>query len=309
MDATKRPIIIKRIKKADHGGHHGGAWKVAFADFVTAMMAFFLLLWLLNVTDEEQRAGISDYFQAPAGRIEGLGVSDATVVEGGALNQSTGEGAEDFGHSETEPPPVADPPADDALPTAAAAEGVLLKQLKSELIGIIQSSKALEPYKDQLLVDVTVEGLRIQIVDKDKRKMFATGSASLEEHTRKILRVLGKTINGVPNRISLSGHTDASRFAWPADTYSNWELSADRANASRRELIAGGFAEDKVARVVGLGSVVPFDEENPRDPINRRISIVVLNQSAERALRAGSAPVRTAAEATEIFRTEILQPH
>lgn len=266
-------IIVKKIKKGGHG-HHGGAWKVAFADFVTAMMAFFLLLWLIASTTKEERAGISEYFSPPTqGLAAGSGTSSDIVDLGGGQKISRGDEATQ----------KATQPTEDELKKAVEAERKRLESLMEQIKKAIEASANLKPFKDQLLLDITPEGLRIQIVDKENRPMFDSGSAELKGYTKVILRELAKTINTVPNRLSLTGHTDAARFVG-RENYSNWELSADRANASRRELIAGGLAAEKIAKVVGLASMIPFDKDNPRSPVNRRIAIIVMNRAAEEAL-------------------------
>jgi chemotaxis protein MotB len=166
-----------------------------------------------------------------------------------------------------------------------------LESLLEELRKAISEGQALEPYKDQLLLDITPEGLRIQIVDKQNRPMFDSGSSTLKDYTTQILQEVAKYLNGVPNRISLSGHTDAKPYPGTTKFYSNWELSADRANAARRALIAGGLDEQKIARVVGLASSVLFVKDDPLNPINRRISIIVMNRRAEDAALSTDAPL------------------
>ena len=156
-----------------------------------------------------------------------------------------------------------------------------LKGLKAKIEAAIESNATLKQFKKQLLLDITTEGLRIQMVDEKNRPMFALARADLQPYTREILHEIGLALNGVPNRISLSGHTDATPYGLGEKGYSNWELSADRANASRRELIYGGMDETKVLRVVGLSSSVLFDKEDPFNPVNRRISIIVMNKKTE----------------------------
>ena len=300
-------IIVKKIKKGGHG-HHGGAWKVAFADFVTAMMAFFLLLWLLASTTPEEKGGISEYFNPTiSGPSKGAGNSDSMIDMGGVNSTPKGKEGEDFKEDSGAKP------AETQVNEALQQEKQRLESLMEDLKKAIEQSQALKPFKDQLLLDITPEGLRIQIVDKENRPMFDSGSAELKYYTKEILRELAKTINTVPNRISLTGHTDAAQFVG-RQGYSNWELSADRANASRRELVAGGLSEAKVAKVVGLASMVPFNKEDPRHPINRRIAIIVMNrateeallnegakgasaQEAERAVKAGAPPVEAVRDA------------
>ncbi|MET3654569.1 flagellar motor protein MotB [Dyella japonica] len=278
------PIVIRRIKRRGHG-HHGGAWKVAYADFVTAMMAFFLVMWLIGAGTREQRAAISEYFKnpsmaqgtatmAPPGRMGPGGASTSMIKMGGAMDMPRGPGHDRLGAAAASTDPK------EIEKEARKQERARLEDLMQQLQAAIEKSQALAPFKDQLLLDITPEGLRIQIVDKQNRPMFDLGSAQLRPYTTTILQELAGFINRVPNRISLSGHTDDAPYT-SDHHYSNWELSADRANAARRALLSGGLAEDKIARVVGLAASVPFDRANPGDPVNRRISIIVMNRQAE----------------------------
>lgn len=286
-------IIVKKIKKAGHG-HHGGAWKVAFADFAVAMMAFFLLLWLIASTTKEEKAGLSEYFSPPTqGLAEGSGKSQDIIDMGGGQKISQGDDSKDNAQK-----PRA--PTEEEIKEAAEAEKDRLESLMEELKKAIEASQALKPFKDQLLLDITPEGLRIQIVDKENRPMFDSGSAELKSYTKKILHELAKTINTVPNRVSLTGHTDAARFVG-RENYSNWELSADRANASRRELVVGGLAGQKIIKVVGLSSIVLFNKIDPRSPVNRRIAIIVMNKAAEEAILNDVTPVSSAEEADQVI--------
>ncbi len=278
-DDTQRPIIVKRIKKGGHG-HHGGAWKIAYADFVTAMMAFFLLMWLLGSTTKADRAGISDYFQTPlkVALMGGSGAGEATsVIKGGGTDLTRSTGQQRRGDNATGRK-VSD--IKSAELEIAKRDAAALKDLKARLEIAITNSPTLSQFKNQLLLDMTSEGLRIQIVDEQNRPMFSVGSAQLQPYTREILREIGKVLNDVPNRISLSGHTDASAFSGGEKGYSNWELSGERANAARRELVAGGTPETRIARVVGLGSSVLLEPKDPVAAINRRVSIIVMNQKA-----------------------------
>jgi chemotaxis protein MotB len=284
------PIIIKRVNKRSHG-YHGGAWKVAYADFVTAMMAFFLVMWIIGAGTREQRAAISEYFKnpsmtpgtatiAPPGRMGPGGASDAAVQLGGAMDLSHGPGKD----RHNGPPGAASKEQMDQreLEREREREQERLQELMQQLHAAIQNSQALAPFKDQLLLDITPEGLRIQIVDKLNRPMFDLGSAQLKDYTRGILGELGGFVNRVPNHISISGHTDDAPYAHEHD-YSNWELSTDRANAARRALVAGGMLDGKTVRVLGLAASVPLDKTHPDNPINRRISIIVMTQQAEAA--------------------------
>ncbi|HEU0186386.1 MAG TPA: flagellar motor protein MotB [Gallionellaceae bacterium] len=282
----KRPIVIKRIKKVA-GGHHGGAWKIAYADFVTAMMAFFLLMWLLGSTAKGDLQGISEYFKTPlmVALQGGSGSGDSSsIIKGGGkdLTRSTGQVKEGDVPSDKRIINIK-PNVEEVLKQEKQKELNKLKELKNSLEKAINSNNKLQQFKNQILLDITSEGLRIQIVDEKNRPMFRTGRAELEPYTKEILHEIGKTLNLVPNKISLSGHTDAKPYAMDRKGFSNWDLSADRANASRRELIAGGMDEAKVARVVGLASAVLFDKKDPFNPINRRISLIVMNKAAEEA--------------------------
>ncbi len=288
MSDDLRPIVVKRVKKVA-GGHHGGAWKIAYADFVTAMMAFFLLMWLLGSTASGDLKGIADYFQNPLKIASqgGSGTGDSSsVLKGGGKDLTRSAGQVKGGDIDAKNKTVnlKETNAEQARREFEEREKVQLGELKQSIEKLIESNPSLRQFKNQLLVDVTSEGLRIQIVDEQNRPMFDTSSAELKPHTRVILREIGKALNAVPNKLSLSGHTDAAQFGGGDKGFSNWELSANRANASRRELISGGMDEHKVLRVVGLASTVLFDRNDPLSSINRRISIVVLNRKAEEAL-------------------------
>lgn len=295
----KRPIVIKRIKKVA-GGHHGGAWKIAYADFVTAMMAFFLLMWLLGSTTKDDLKGISEYFNTPlkVAMFGGSGSGDSSsIIKGGGkdLTRTTGQVKEGELPAEKK-----------IINLKAATEELLrlekfkeidkLKELKKNIEKAISDNVKLKQFQNQILLDITTEGLRIQIVDEKNRPMFRSGRAELEQYTKEILHEIGKTLNQMPNKVSLSGHTDAQPYAADRKGFSNWDLSADRANASRRELIAGGMDEAKVVRVVGLSSAVLFDKTNPLNPVNRRISIIVMNKKAEEAAQRDGGTVELDAE-------------
>lgn len=281
-DAKKlQPIIIKRVKKGGHAAH-GGAWKIAYADFVTAMMAFFLLMWLLGSTTEGDKKGIADYFGSPlkvALLNSGSGAGDAShVLNGGGQDLTRSTGQVKRGDIEA-------PRATINLQALKAeqlrVERARLEDLKRRIEAKIDANPRLSEVKDQLRLDMTRDGLRIQIVDGANRPMFASGSATVQPYMRDLLRDLGALLGEVPNRLTLEGHTDALPFAGGALGYSNWELSSDRANASRRELITGGLPDDQVLRVQGLAASSPFDRQDPLAPTNRRISIIVMNREAE----------------------------
>ena len=279
-DEGMRPIIVKRIKKTA-GGHHGGAWKIAYADFVTAMMAFFLLMWLLGSTAKGDLQGIAEYFSTPlkVAMAGGSGSGDSSsVIQGGGRDLTRKEGQVKKG---SDPPVKKTYDLKGAQADLERIEGEKLKALKARIEAAIEASPTLKQFRKQLLMDITTEGLRIQIVDAQNRPMFASAKAELQPYTREILHEIGRVLNDMPNKISLSGHTDATPYSTGDKGYSNWELSADRANASRRELVAGGMQESKIVRVVGLSSAVLMDQQNPNNPINRRISIIVMNKKAE----------------------------
>ncbi len=282
-DNSQQPIVVKRIKKVA-GGSHGGAWKIAYADFVTAMMAFFLLMWLLGNASKGDLKGVAEYFQTPL-KVALQGGADSgdssSILRGGGQDLTRTNGQVKRGDIEA---PKRTINLQALTQEEEKLEAERLSGLKGRIEQMIDSNVNLRQFKNQLLIDITDEGLRIQIVDEKNRPMFDSSSAELKPYTREILHQIGRALNGVENKISLSGHTDATPYAGGDKGWGNWELSAARANASRRELIAGGMDEDKVMRVVGLASAVPFDKNDPFSAINRRISIIVMNKKTEDAI-------------------------
>jgi chemotaxis protein MotB len=276
-----QPIIIKRVRKGGHG-HHGGAWKIAYADFVTAMMAFFLLMWLLGSTTEGDRKGIADYFNAPmkVSMMGGeTGSGDAShVIRGGGTDLTRSKGQVKRGDIEA-PRKTMQLKALKAEQRRAEVER--LESLKQRVESVLATNLKLAGLKSQIRLDMTPDGLRIQIVDEQNRAMFDSGSAVVKPYMRDLLREIAGVLAEVPNRLTLEGHTDAQPYSGGERGYSNWELSSDRANASRRELVAGGLPEDRMLRVQGLASSVPFDAAAPNGAVNRRISIIVMNREAE----------------------------
>jgi chemotaxis protein MotB len=276
-----QPIIVKRIKKGGHG-YHGGAWKIAYADFVTAMMAFFLLMWLLGSTTEGDKKGIADYFNSPlkiALLASGSGAGDAShIVKGGGKDLSSTTGQVKGGDMDAQRNTIN---LHKLKQEQVRAEIARLEDLKKKVEAKIAANMRLAAMAEQIRLDMTRDGLRIQIVDEQNRPMFASGSAVVQPYMRELLHEIGQLLTDVPNRLTLEGHTDAMPFAGGERGYSNWELSADRANASRRELVTGGLADDRVLRVQGLASSQPFDSADPRAASNRRISIIVMNREAE----------------------------
>lgn len=263
----EQPIIIKRKKKVV-GGHHGGSWKVAFADFATAMMAFFLVLWLTATASPEQKRAVEGYFRDPVGFTEG-GSPNPVDLEGSA--SVVKETSTDMDPNQIQ---IEDQVVDDLAETL---EQRRMEELFQELKERIEQNETLQEFKDQLLIDITDEGLRIQIVDRSGRPMFDSGRAQLKYYSQDILFELAKTLGSVNNKLSITGHTDATPFGGRPG-YTNWELSADRANTARRALVAGGVRQEQIARVVGLSDSVLFDKDDPTAPVNRRISIIVLNK-------------------------------
>jgi len=339
-DEGQQPIIIKRVKKGAHG-HHGGAWKLAYADFVTAMMAFFLLLWLLNAVTEEQLQGIADYFapttvsqsnngaggmlggqvigkgaetsnSAPPAialslpppsigsggeamtdpkegfsdqQLEGLsdksGSAPGTGIESKPLAKSKLDQKSDQTAAATAQPLTAAQISDEELKKAEAdKEQAQFEKAQQALKQAINSIPELAKLADSLLVDNTPEGLRIQIVDQDGVAMFPSGSADMFGHTRALLDLVAKVVKQLPEKISISGHTDSVPFAAQTN-YTNWELSADRALAARRVLTnEGGVPADRVQRVIGQADTEPLLVGDPANPRNRRLTIVLLRQNA-----------------------------
>jgi chemotaxis protein MotB len=300
-DAKKlQPIIIKRVKKGGHAAH-GGAWKIAYADFVTAMMAFFLLMWLLGSTTEGDKKGIADYFASPlkiALLSSGSGAGDAShVIKGGGQDLTRTTGQVKRGDIEA--------PRDTVNLQALRqeqirAERARLEELKEQVERKLASNPTLAAMSSQIKLDMTRDGLRIQIVDENQRPMFASGSAVVQPDMRLLLREIGSVLALVPNRLTLEGHTDAQPFSGGDLGYSNWELSADRANASRRELMAGGLPDNRTLRVQGLASSSLFDRSDPLNPQNRRISIIVMNREAEERF------FRTAPEEPEVIAQPLI---
>lgn len=283
-----QPIIIKKKKKGGHEAHHGGAWKVAYADFVTAMMAFFLLMWLLNATTEEQRSGIADYFSP-------VSVSDSSSGGGGVLSGQTvsREGAlvDDRARIgmtlEMPAPPEPESGRGDGDESAGEAarrqrvaeEDARFDEAVEKLFDALRARSDLEELESHLMVDQTPEGLRIQIVDEEDSSMFDSGSAAPRPRTEELLRMVGEAIADLPNDLSVKGHTDSVPFRGE-NGYGNWELSADRANASRRTLVAAGLDPARVHQVVGRADQDLLLPDDPTNARNRRISIILLRQEA-----------------------------
>jgi len=275
---NNQPIIIKRVKRFG-GGHHGGAWKIAFADFATAMMAFFLVLWLMSTATPEQKIAIAGYFKDPIGFSES---GTPYVIDlGGSPELAPDKTINPEQKSEPTPDTSIQLDKDQVETMAEQVERERLELLLQELQNKVEENPQLQKFKDQILFEITQDGLRIQIMDAENRPMFDIGSARLQPYFEDILLAMADTIKAVPNKISVSGHTDAKPYSGSGE-FGNWELSANRANAARRALVAGGYPDDQVARVVGYASSSLFDRKNPFNPVNRRIDIIVLTKKAQR---------------------------
>lgn len=325
--SDEKPILIKKVKKGGGDGHHGGAWKIAYADFVTAMMAFFLLMWLLSSTTEDQKRGIANYFNpiSIGNRAGGgSGVMGGTSIQtpdssldstaspmsirpsppkengyGGDGLKSTDENVEDGvganGNEDVEEvlpnsneiveinqesPAELEEDGDAELETAYQEEQRVFEEIKEEIKEAMKESPELLELMDNVIFEDTPEGLRIQIIDQEKHAMFPVGSDKMFDETKSLIAQVAEIIKKVPNKVSISGHTDASPYAVNA-VYSNWELSSDRANASRRVIANSGIDPARIESVVGRESRELFIKDDPFSPRNRRISITLLRENKE----------------------------
>lgn len=279
MADDQRPIIIRR-KKVKKNKHHGGSWKIALADFMTALMALFLVMWILSMSDEKDRQSISEYFRTPllvsmAGGEQSSNA--ASVIQGGGADPThmEGEQARIDLRRETRPSDVRRH----------------FNEIRRRVESAIEADPVLRAIKAQLRFDVTREGLRIMMLDTETKPMFEVGSDRIAPYMERLLRTLAPLLNEIPNEITISGHTDSLPYAGGERGYSNWELSADRANASRKALLDGGFEPDRLLLVMGSADRIPLDGTAPDDPRNRRITIVAhTSESAEFIKRQGFFP-------------------
>lgn len=274
MNTSQPRIVIRRKSSRVPKVRHGGSWKIAYADFITAMMAFFLVMWLLSLIPQKDLKAIAEYFRMPLMEaVSGRGPADAAeqnVIPGGQPSVIPNAN------------PL--PSKGNGMSEGDRRDRRRLEDLKTRLDNLIKHDPILKEYRPQMLLDMTPDGLRVQIIDNQNRPMFATGSAQIQPYMRDIMRQLGPIFNALPNSITVSGHTDAIQYASGEREYSNWELSADRANAARKELVVGGMDEPKIKQILGLSSSVSLIKDNPMAAVNRRISIVVLSSQAERRI-------------------------
>lgn len=300
MSKNKHPVIIVRKRKKHGHGHHGGSWKIAYADFMTAMMAFFLVMWLIANSSPQQRHRIAEYFQMPLKVALSQGNQPSlseSVIPGGGSDVVHNKG--EVNRSTTR-----DNEHDKDLRR--------LRKARDRLESLVKTDPKLSNFQSNLRIQLTENGLLIQIIDSKDRPMFKLGSRELEGYLHGIFETLVPVINQLPNRISLTGHTDSLRYAHGDTGYSNWELSTDRANASRRALIAAGLSADKFLRVVGMADSMVLDKTLPHDPINRRISILVLSQNKEKSLINDDSLIEsvTGHENIDAIKTELkITPH
>ncbi|GHC33000.1 flagellar motor protein MotB [Aidingimonas halophila] len=277
MSEERRPIIIRRKKVVK--AHHGGSWKIALADFMTALMALFLVMWILATASEEELEGIAEYFNTSLSAAMAGG--DKTTASDSAIPG----GGPDPAHQDGERMRI-----DTRTQTRPSDERRTFRNLQHKLESVIESDPQLRNLRDQMRLDMTPEGLRIQLVDSEKRPMFELGSDRVAPYMSDLLQTIAPLLNELPNPISITGHTDNLQYASGQENYSNWELSSDRANASRRELIEGGLDSSKLLRVTGLGDRVPLADSEPGDPVNRRIAILVLDREAKARIQSQGEP-------------------
>lgn len=264
-------VVVKK-KKGGHGAAHGGAWKIAYADLVTALMSFFLLMWLLNNSSSNVKAGLAGYFQQ--------GEAFFQTAEGKAILEAHGKGILPGGRG-LSPLPGEGAGANATSPEAQEKELEAMERTAQAITAAFAEDQLLQAFQDQISMDFTAEGLRIQIQDKAAQVLFDSGSSKLKPHTLAILKEIAQELGKLPNHVVIGGHTDSAQYAGQA--YTNWELSAERATAARRVLESSGLRPGQVRRVVGYADTIPLEGKDPKDPQNRRISIVVLSSETERA--------------------------
>ncbi|MFN7038290.1 MAG: flagellar motor protein MotB [Alphaproteobacteria bacterium] len=277
MSKDKQTIIIKKVKKGGHGGHHGGAWKVAYADFVTAMMAFFLLLWLLGSVPTEKLRGIADYFTPTIGLKDQMGIGFKGGLEDSenAGNKRAEKDKSILNGAPIQGPIVKMP--DSSVKKLEELDAQNFSSIQKDLYKAIKSNPDLKEFSQNIVIDQTPEGLRIQILDLDKKPMFVPHTSILQPYTKKILSILAKYIRYIPNYLSINGHTskDASD-----SQFDNWQLSSERSNETRKFFIdEAGLDREQIARIVGKADQEPYDTVNPYAVSNMRISLILLRNT------------------------------
>jgi len=290
-DDERKPVVIKKKKKRGGGGHHGGAWKVAYADFTTAMMAFFMMLWMLNVTDKETLDGLADYFTPSAASTSGESGAGKPLSGTVAADSGSKGGSDSIMQVQGPPSPsrASQQSRDDAASDAEKREADFeqrrektntqgLAALQDQLRQAVQDSPELARHRDQILIEQTPDGVRIQLTDKDDRSMFHRDTAQFYDYAEDLVRDLGSIVAGLPNRVALIGHTDASAVSQQGET-GNWALSAERANAARRVLADTGVSADRFAQVTGKAATEPLYPTAPSRAENRRIAILVMREA------------------------------
>ncbi|MCG2840087.1 OmpA family protein [Sandaracinobacter sp. RS1-74] len=267
-------VLIKKVKAKAHSQHHGGAWKVAYADFVTAMMAFFLLMWLLGATDERKRKGIADYFAPTALQSEQSGGSNG-MLTGRSIEEPDGVAP----HAKRSGlVPVAPYQAPNGARAPALSDDGQLRKVESEIRKRLERDPGLRELQGQIRFTHTPEGLRIELIDKADYSMFASGTAAMDPRAISLLRVVAEVVAPLPQKLAIRGHTDGRPYSGPGSRMdaNNWTLSSDRAEMTRRQLFAGGIPERRFARLEGVAATEPFNPEDPFDPRNRRMSVTLL---------------------------------
>ena len=267
-------VLIKKIKPKGHGGHHGGAWKVAYADFVTAMMAFFLLMWLLGATDEDKRKGLADYFAPTLIEHTTSGGSNG-LLQGRSIEEPDGVAA--FARRSNIVAAAPYQTANGARAPALSDDGQLRK-VESELRKRMERDPGLKDLLGQVRLSRTPEGIRIELIDRADYSMFQSGTNRMDPRARRLIGLVAQTVNGLPSRIAIRGHTDAQPFVDPGRLANEniWTLSAARAEATRVALLQAGVPEDRFSRLKGVADTEPMNPDNPLDPRNRRLSITLL---------------------------------
>ncbi|MDO8907949.1 MAG: flagellar motor protein MotB [Pseudohongiella sp.] len=291
MEKTEQTIVIKRVKKVA-AGHHGGAWKIAFADFALALMAFFLVMWLIESTTDLEKMVIAGYFSDPrslASAGDGgtpyvidLGGRPLNVANQGlnlALVQDDNEQFVDASEELENP---------EAAELARLREIEMLQSLRGQIEEVVAGNQSFSWFSESVSIELTENGLAIQITDRENRPIFDLGSSQMRPYALEIMWAMANILEAVPNKISIYGHTDSVPFGDNGGVYTNWELSSDRANSARRALVEGGLPYEQFAQIIGMGSSAPFDTSNPASQANRRIVIMILNERAERILMEGT---------------------